>query len=86
MSQASEWTNDAISSPIIYTETNDFNDFAMGTGEDGSTNLNESIGFNLEWWFGDRFMLEFDYHDSSAESGANSPNGTSSLITMATFN
>jgi len=86
LSQASEWTDDAISSPIIYTETNDFNDFAMGTGEDGSTNLNQSIGFNLEWWIGDRFMLEFDYHDSSAESGANGPNGTSSLITMATFN
>jgi TonB-dependent receptor len=31
-------------------------------------------------------MLEFDYHDSSAETGANGPNGTSSLITMASFN
>jgi TonB-dependent receptor len=86
LSQSSEWDDNPISTPIIYTETNDFNDFAMGTGEDGSTNLNQSIGFNLEWWFGDRFMLEFDYHDSSADSRANSPNGTSSLITMATFN
>ncbi len=86
LSQASEWTNDAISSPIIYTETNDNNDFAMGTGEDGSTNLTESIGFNVEWWLSDRLMLEFDYHDSSADRGANGPNGTSSLITMATFN
>ena len=86
LSQSSEWTAGPISSPIIYSETNDFNDFAMGTGEDGSTNLTESIGFNLEWWFGDRLMLELDYHDSKAERGANSPNGTSSLITMATFN
>ena len=58
----------------------------MGTGRDGSENLNESIGFNVEWWINDRLMLEFDYHDASAESGANGPNGTSSLITMASFN
>lgn len=86
LSQASEWDGRAISTPIIYTETNDNNDFAMGTGSDGSNNLNESVGFNLEWWLTDRLMLEFDYHDSSAERGANGPNGTSSLITMATFN
>ena len=87
LSQASRWPSDRpITTPLIYTETNANNDFAMGTGEDGSTNLNESIGFNLEWWFGDRFMMELDYHDSSAERGANGPNGTSSLITMASFN
>ena len=86
LSQSSEWTNGPIATPIIYTETNDFNDFAMGTGEDGSKNLNESIGFNAEWWVTDRLRLELDYHDSSAESGANGPNGTGSLITMASFN
>ena len=86
LSQSSEWTNGPIASPIIYTETNDNNDFAMGTGEDGGRNLNESVGFNLEWRVNDRLRLELDYHDSSAESGANGPNGTSSLITMATFN
>ncbi len=86
LSQASEWDGRSIATPIIYTETNDNNDFAMGTGSDGSKNENESIGFNLEWWLSDRFMLELDYHDSSAERGANGPNGTSSLITMASFN
>jgi TonB-dependent receptor len=86
LSQASEWTDGPIATPIIYTETNDNNDFAMGTGRDGFKNLNESVGFNVEWWVTDRLSLEFDYHDSSAESGANSPNGTSSLITMASFN
>jgi TonB-dependent receptor len=86
LSQASEWTDGPIASPIIYTETNDNNDFAMGTGADGFKNENESVGFNVEWWLTDRLMLEFDYHDSSAESGANGPNGTSSLITMASFN
>ncbi|MDH3275318.1 MAG: TonB-dependent receptor [Gammaproteobacteria bacterium] len=91
LSQSSAWTAECskpgcIASPIYYSETNDNNDFAMGTGEDGRKNLNESVGFNLEWWVNDRFRLEFDYHDSSAETGANNPNGTSSLITMASFN
>jgi TonB-dependent receptor len=86
LSQSSEWTNGPIASPIIYSETNDNNDFAMGTGADGGKNLNESVGFNVEWWLNDRLRLEFDYHDSSAESGPNGPNGTSSLITMASFN
>jgi TonB-dependent receptor len=86
VSQSSEWTDGPIASPVYYTEEVNYADFAMGTGKDGSKNLNESIGFNLEWWVNDRLSLEFDYHDSSAESGANGPNGTSSLITMASFN
>ena len=86
LSQSSEWTDNPISTPIFYTEEKNFADFAMGTGEDGRTNLNESIGFNVEWWINDQFSLEFDYHDSSAETGANGPNGTSALISMASFN
>jgi TonB-dependent receptor len=86
LSQSSEWTDGPIATPIIYTETNDNNDFAMGTGRDGSKSENESIGFNLEWWLTDRLSLEFDYHDSSAERGANSPGGTFSVVTMASFN
>jgi len=49
VSQASEWTDGPIASPVYYSEVVDNADFAMGTGEDGSTNLNESIGFNFEW-------------------------------------
>ena len=86
LSQSSQWTDGPIASPIYYTEQVDNADFAMGTGEEGSKNLNESIGFNVEWWLNDRLSLEFDYHDSSAESGPNNPNGTGALITMASFN
>ena len=86
VSQSSEWTDGPIASPVYYSEVVDNADFAMGTGEDGRTNLNESIGFNFNWWVNDRLNLEFDYHDSSAETGANGRNGTSSLITMASFN
>ena len=86
LSQASAWTDGPIATPIYYTETNDNNDFAMGTGRDGRENLNESVGFNVEWWVNDQLRLELDYHDSTADSGATGPNGTSSLITMASFN
>ncbi len=86
VSQSSEWTNGPIASPIIYSEVVDNADFAMGTGEDGRKNENKSVGFNVEWAVRDNLVLELDYHDSSAETGANSPNGTSSLITIATFN
>ncbi len=86
ISQASEWTDGPIASPVYYTEEVGNADFAMGTGEDGRTNLNTSVGFNVEWWVNDRLSLELDFHDSTAETGANSPNGTSSLVTMATFN
>ena len=86
VSQASEWTDGPIASPVYYSEVVNNADFAMGTGEDGRINLNESIGFNVEWWLNDQLSLELDYHDSSAETGANGPNGTSSLITMASFN
>ena len=86
VSQSSEWTDGPIADPIYYSEVVNNADFAMGTGEDGRTNTNESIGFNFEWYATDSLSLEFDYHKASAETGANSPNGTSSLITMATFN
>ncbi len=86
VSQSSEWTDGPVASPIFYSEVNDRADFLTGLGEDGSTNLNESVGFNLEWYVTDQLSLEFDYHDSSAESGANGPNGTSALISMASYN
>lgn len=86
VSQASEWTDGPIASPIYYSEVLNNADFAMGTGQDGRRNYNQSVGFNVEWYLNDRLRLEFDYHDSDADTGANSPNGTNSLITMASFN
>ena len=38
-------------------------------------NLNESIGFNLDWNYSDSLKFELDYHDSSAEKdGSEIPN------------
>ncbi len=86
VSQTSEWTSEANASPVFYTEAVNFADFAMGSGEDGRLNENNSIALNIEWQVTDDLVLEVDYHDSSAETGANGPNGTSSLITIANFN
>ncbi|MDC0370959.1 TonB-dependent receptor, partial [Porticoccaceae bacterium] len=86
VSQTSEWTDGPIAAPIYYQETVLNNDFAMGTGEDGRRNKNKSLGLNFEWVVNDELELNFDWHDSSAETGANSPYGTSALITMASYN
>ena len=87
VSQTSEWDNSGIHyTPTIYSEVVNNADFAMGTGEDGRENTNDSVGLNIEWDLNDRLMLALDYHDSSAETGAIGGNGTSSLVTMASFN
>ncbi len=91
-SQSAEWdySDDPIGSPLVYREVDnghpDEDDFAMGIGHDGSINTNNSLGLNLELFATDRLRLEFDYHDSTAESKANGPFGTSSLVTLASFN
>ena len=85
-SQTSLWNDGEQRSPLMYSETHDNADFAMGAHEMGRKNENSSVGLNLEWQASDRLNIALDYHDSSAETGANTPYGTSSLVTMASFN
>lgn len=84
--QSSTWDDGLIASPIMYSEASPNSDFAMGVGHDGAKTENDSVGLNLEWQVTDELSLTFDYHDSSSEQGANNPFGTSSLVTMASFN
>ncbi|MFL2499268.1 MAG: TonB-dependent receptor [Porticoccaceae bacterium] len=84
--QTSQWDNAPISTPLVYREVANNSDFAMGLGIQGFTNENESLGFNLDLFVNDRLRLNFDAHMSEARSGANTDYGTSSLITMASFN
>jgi TonB-dependent receptor len=88
ISQSAQWeiSDDPIGSPLMYREVSDNGDFPMGVGHDGSINTNNSLGLNLEIFATDRLRLDFDFHDSTAESKANSPFGTSSLVTIASFN
>ena len=83
-----QWdTSTPNGTPIYYREENTNNDLANGIGSTGSTTQNNSVGLNLEWFATDSLQLEFDHHQSSARSGAKDPiNGTSSLITIASFN
>ena len=85
-SQSSTWNDGAQRTPLMYAETHNFADFAMGLHQDGRKNTNESMGLNLEWDASDSLSFALDYHDSSAETGANNPYGTSSLVTIASFN
>jgi len=84
--QSSVWDDGLIASPIMYSEASPNSDFAMGVGHDGAKTENDSVGLNLEWQVTDELSLTFDYHDSGSEQGANNPFGTSSLVTMASFN
>ncbi|RFB04932.1 TonB-dependent receptor [Parvularcula marina] len=83
----SAWGDGPISDIIFYNE--DFgdggSDLSMGGGRDGSISENRSLGFNAIWELTDRLSLEFDAHSSSAESGQDSPYGTSASVGTADF-
>ena len=86
LEQTSQWDTHPISTPLVYREVAQNADFAMGLGIQGFTNENESLGLNLDVFVNDRLRLNFDAHSSEAKSGANTDYGTSSLVTMASFN
>lgn len=93
---ASEWTDGPAAGALYYEEfigcDRDANgtptgcsDLAMGGAQYGTKNENDSIGFNAEWIPMDGLGFALDYHSSTAESGADSPFGTSSVIGTAAF-
>lgn len=57
----------------------------MGGANGATKNQNKSLGFNVVWNVTDFLNLELDYHDSSAESGADSPYGSSGVLGTAGF-
>ncbi|QTN30755.1 TonB-dependent receptor [Rhodoferax sp. AJA081-3] len=80
------WTPGPVAGPLIYTETYaNAGDIAMGAAEFATKNENKSTGVNVEWKVSDRLKLEFDTHRSSAESGADSPYGSSAVLGGAQF-
>ena len=78
----SEWADGPVAGPLYYGETYDGfpTDIGSGGGQYGVKTKNKSLGFNLEWLATDSLKLMLDYHSSSAESGANSPYGTNSVL------
>ncbi|HEY0684181.1 MAG TPA: TonB-dependent receptor [Steroidobacter sp.] len=83
----STWTDGPVSSPLIYSETISpaTSDLSMGGAKFATKNENKSLGFNVEWQATDSFGLAFDYHDSTAESGADSPYGSNAVLGVAGF-
>jgi len=83
----SAWTDGPIASPLFYAE--DFgdggSDLAMGGAKFATKSENSSIGLNLDWQATERLSLTFDAHSSSAESGQDSPYGTSAVAGTADF-
>lgn len=81
------WTDGPAAAPLVYSEVIEpaTSDIAMGGAEFAARNQNNSVGFNVEWDVSDRLGFMFDYHDSSAESGADSPFGSNAVIGTAAF-
>ncbi|MEM5518154.1 TonB-dependent receptor [Henriciella sp. AS95] len=81
----SGWTDGPIASPLFYNE--DFgdggSDLSMGGAKFATKSENNSIGVNLDWQATDRLSFVLDAHSSSAESGQDSPYGTTSVISTA---
>ena len=83
----SSWTDGPVAGPLVYTELIPAanSDLSMGGAKFASKNENKSVGFNLAWEASDRLGFQLDYHDSSAESGADSPYGSNSVLGVAAF-
>lgn len=79
------WTDGPNASPLAYGENSVGADLGTNAGRDGFVNENNLIGLNLLWDVTDKLQLEFDYHDSSAESGSDNPYGTSSNLAVNAY-
>jgi TonB-dependent receptor len=83
----SSWTNGPIAAPLVYTELlpAGTSDIAMGGGNFATKTDNKSLGFNAQWRATNDLKLEFDAHNSTAESMADSPYGSFNTLGTASF-
>jgi len=77
-----EFTSGSNHSPVVWY-SGAGPDLSFSTGEYAQKNENDSIGLNIEWSVNDNLRFEFDYHDSSATSKADSPYGNSATMEYA---
>ena len=84
---SSTWTDGPVAAPLIYSETIDpaTSDLSMGGAEFATKNENDSAGFNVTWDISDTFGLSLDFHNSTAESGSDSPWGSNAVLGVAGF-
>ncbi|MFT3763555.1 MAG: TonB-dependent receptor [Pseudoxanthomonas sp.] len=62
-----------------------YTDLAMGGSLNKTKTELKSLGFNVKWDVTDNFHLGLDYHDSTSESGADSPYGSNNALGTAAF-
>ena len=67
-STVSLWTDGPVAGPIFYREFMGNSDLSYSGSLAANESENKSFGLNLAWDATERLSLEFDYHDSSAES------------------
>ncbi len=81
------WTDGPVAAPLTYSETINpaTSDLSMGGAKFATKNQNKSLGFNMEWDVTESFGIGLDYHDSTAESGADSPYGSNAVLGVAGF-
>ena len=81
------WTDGPVAAPILYSESIPAgnSDLSMGGAKFATKNENESAGINLAWDVTDRLGFSLDFHDSSAESGSDSPYGSNAVLGAAGF-
>src|SRR4029079_14647207 len=81
------WTDGPVAAPLSYSETINpaTSDLSMGGAKFATKSQNKSLGFNLAWDVTDRFSLGLDYHNLSAENGADSPYGSNAVLGVAGF-
>lgn len=85
---SSSWTDGPVAGPIFYSETivPATSDIAMGGAKFATKNTNDSLGLNVVWKASNSLSFELDTHHSAAESGADSPYGSSGVLGTASFN
>jgi TonB-dependent receptor len=84
---SSSWTDGPVAAPEFYSETINpaTSDLSMGGAKFATKAENKSLGFNVAWEVNDRFGLQLDYHDSTAEDGSDSPYGSNAVLGVAGF-
>ncbi len=87
---SSAWTDGPVAGPLFYSEAfgpavGGFTDLSYSGALTENKSVNRSFGANLMWEAPNGFTVALDYHNSSAESKANNPYGTSVSIGTAVF-
>ena len=79
----SAWTDGPVAGPLFYTEFLGNSDLSYSGALLANESENKSFGLNLAWDVSDRLTLNFDAHDSSAESKPGNKFGSSMSLGSA---